>query len=180
LRPTRPAGPALPSAGPSADGATQGGDLDFAPWHAPQARKACGFWPDEPGGSSQGTRRAEPDVVVAVRRPVVVAVGGTRVHSIVVERAATQHTANRPPPCGRGVPGTTAPAVDRYRPGERGCSSSSAARGPVPGRSRTGYARSARLGRIGGSAGAAVVVVRPQDEVAGPGERRCCKQRWRY
>jgi hypothetical protein len=39
VRPTRPAGPTFLSAGPSEDSATQGGDLDFAPWHAPQVRR---------------------------------------------------------------------------------------------------------------------------------------------
>jgi HEAT repeats/PBS lyase HEAT-like repeat len=42
----------------------------------------------------QGTRRAEADVIVTVRRQVPVTVGGTHVHRLVVERAATQHTAN--------------------------------------------------------------------------------------
>jgi hypothetical protein len=108
---------------PSGNGATQGGDLDFAPWHTPQGRRTCGFWPDEQG-SSQGTRRTEPAVVVAVRRRIPVTVGGTHVQRIVVEGAATQQTAIRPPSCGRDVPGTTAPAVDRNRPGGRGPSSS--------------------------------------------------------
>src|SRR5437867_681179 len=69
LRPTRPAGPALPLALPFVNGVARGGNLDFAPWHAPRGRVARGFRPDEPRGSPQGTRRTKTVVVVAVRRP---------------------------------------------------------------------------------------------------------------
>ena len=62
VRPTRPAGPAFPLAGPSEDGATQGGDLDFALWHAPQVRR-----PADSGGTSASARRK----VLAGRNPLL-------------------------------------------------------------------------------------------------------------
>src|SRR5436309_12652109 len=106
MRPTRPAGPALPLALPFVNGAARGGSLDFAPWHAPRGRVARGFRPGEPRGSPQGTRRTKTVVVVAVRRPVVVAVRRADVQRVVVERPATQHTAIRPPSCEWDVRGT--------------------------------------------------------------------------
>src|SRR5437868_4670843 len=48
LRPTRLAGLRLPMALPFVNGAARGGNLDFAPWHAPRGRIARGFRPGEP------------------------------------------------------------------------------------------------------------------------------------
>jgi hypothetical protein len=93
LRPTRPAGPTLHLAEPSDDGSTQDNDLDFAPWHAPQEKRLQIL-------ARQGTRRTEADIVVTVRRHIPVTVGGADVHSLIVERAATQHTATRSQPSG--------------------------------------------------------------------------------
>jgi hypothetical protein len=44
----------------------------------------------------QRTRRTETHIVVAVRRRIVVAVGRAHVRRMIVERAATQHTARGP------------------------------------------------------------------------------------
>ena len=65
----------------------------------------------------QGTGRTEPDIVVTVGRHVPVTIGGTHVHSLIVERADAQHTAKRSSPCGRDVRGTAASAVDSSRSG---------------------------------------------------------------
>ena len=46
----------------------------------------------------QGTRRTEADIVVTVRRHVPVTVGRADVRRLIVERAATQHTATRSSP----------------------------------------------------------------------------------
>src|SRR5262249_15515447 len=108
----RPAGPELHLAGPTTNDPTRDHDLDFAPWHAPQVKRLRIL-------ARQGTRRTEADIVVTVGRHIPVTVGGTHVHRLIVERAATQHTATRSSPCGTGVPGTAASAVGRYRPGER-------------------------------------------------------------
>src|SRR5262249_56821472 len=48
----------------------------------------------------QGTRRTEADIVVTVRRHVPVTVGRADVRRLIVERAATQHTATRSSPSG--------------------------------------------------------------------------------
>ncbi len=72
----------------------------------------------------RSARDAQAVVVVTVGRPIVVTVGGTHVRRLIVERAAAQHAAKRPPPCGRGARRATAPAGVRYRPAGRGRSSS--------------------------------------------------------
>ena len=93
LRPTRPAGPGLHLAEPHTDGPTRDDHLDFAPWHAPQESCLRIL-------ARQGTRRTETVVVVTVRRHIVVTVGRTHVRRLIVERAATQHTATRSSPSG--------------------------------------------------------------------------------
>ena len=75
------------------DGPTRDDDLDFAPWHAPQEKRLR-------IPARQGTRRTETVVVVTVRRHIVVTVGRADVRRLIVERAATQHTATRSSPSG--------------------------------------------------------------------------------
>src|SRR5947209_5802402 len=111
-RPTRPAGPTLHLAGPSIDGPTRDNGLDFT-----LARSAAvisrEFRPGKPLGLPQGTGRAEPDIVVVVRRLVPVANGRADIHRLVVERAATPGTANRSLPSGRRLYREVGSAGDR-------------------------------------------------------------------
>jgi hypothetical protein len=105
LRPTRPAGPQLHSAGQRP---TRDDGLDFAPWHAPREENRRRI------PARQGTRRTKPVVVVAGRRRIVVAVGRADVRRVIVERAATQHTATRSSPSGSRLYRTDNSAGDRY------------------------------------------------------------------
>jgi hypothetical protein len=74
----------------------------------PLARHRTTTWTLHPGTlrrkkclrilARQGTRRTEADIVVQVRRHIPVTVGGADIHRLIVERAATQHTATRSSP----------------------------------------------------------------------------------
>jgi hypothetical protein len=59
-RPTRPAGPALHSAGPHGGGPTRDDGLDFAPWHAPQV-KPCESWQGKVLAGRKPTRSPRSD-----------------------------------------------------------------------------------------------------------------------
>jgi hypothetical protein len=72
----------------------------------------------------QGTRRTETVVVVPVRRHIVVTVGRTHVRRLIVERAATQHTATRSSPSGSRLYRRDSSAADRCSLAGRGRSNS--------------------------------------------------------
>jgi hypothetical protein len=58
--------------------------MDFAPWHAHVTGHMI--------QARQGTRSPETEVVVTVGRSIVVAVSGTLIRRLIVERRPTQHT----------------------------------------------------------------------------------------
>ncbi len=58
--------------------------MDFAPWHAHVTGHMI--------QARQGTRSPETEVVVTVGRSIVVAVSGTHIRRLIVERRPTQHT----------------------------------------------------------------------------------------
>ena len=99
LRPTRPAGPVFYSAELDHTSPTRDDGLNFA-----LARSAGnsdnGLWIPawQEHLPPQSTRRTETDVVVPVRRTVVVAVGGADVRRLIVERPATQQAVTQPSP----------------------------------------------------------------------------------
>jgi hypothetical protein len=122
-----PPGRRICLAEPLEGGPTRDHGLDFAIRRAPEEIDvASGFGQGgcPPGHPTRSARGAEPVVGVAVRRPVPVAEGGPEVRRRVVERAAAQDAVKRPWPGRTGAPGTGAPAVDGYRPGGHGRSSS--------------------------------------------------------
>jgi hypothetical protein len=100
--PTLP-GPQFIRPGRLRRGPTRDDGLDFAPGHAPPGQRAGEFRPGKPAGLPQSARRPETDIVVVVRRRVPVTVGRTHVHRLIVERAATQDTATRPPSSGSAL-----------------------------------------------------------------------------
>ena len=97
LRPTRPAGSVDDLAELDKANPTRDDGLDFV-LGTLRGGNALEFWQSKHKGLQQGTRRAETVIVVTVRRHVVVTVGRTHVRRLIVERAATQHTANRSSP----------------------------------------------------------------------------------
>jgi len=100
LRPTRPAGRGLHSAGPPRGGTDTGRPPGLCTLARSRGTKAPGLRPGKPVGLPQGTRRAKTVFVVTVRRHVVVATGRADVRRLIVERAAPQHAACRWPPSG--------------------------------------------------------------------------------
>ncbi len=102
LRPTRPAGPIVDLAELIQASPTRDDDLNFALAHfagslddslrIPAWQASC---------LPQSAGRTETNVVVPVRRLIVVTVGGTDVRRLIVERPATQQTATQSPPSGR-------------------------------------------------------------------------------
>ena len=167
LRPTRPAGRGLHSAGPPCDGSDTGQPPGLCTLARSRGKQAPGLRPGKPVGLPQGTRRAKTVFVVTVRRHVVVATGRADVRRLIVERAAPQHAACRwPPSAGRWYqtadsegtrcpPGGRGPPSLRCGPGSRGTTRSLSRRvlhGAQP-PSETHFARSAPRSVIFGLSG---------------------------
>ena len=93
----------------------------------------------------QGTRQPKTNIVVTVRRQVVVTVRGTHVRRLIVERAPTQDTATWSSPSGSEWYRTDDNEVDTYWPAARVPANSSSACGfraltIGPSRSRAAFA----------------------------------------
>ena len=125
LRPTGPAGPVDDLAELDGANPTRDDGLDFV-LGTLRGKKALGFWQSKRKGLQQGTRRAETVIVVTVLGLVPVTVGRTHVRRLIVERAATQHTANRSSPSGRRLYQEDRQPVDTCRPVVHGQANSSA------------------------------------------------------
>jgi hypothetical protein len=82
LRPTKPAGPVLNLAELGHLSPTQGDGLDFALGtlrRVAPARSTCEFWHGKQLDAPESVRGAKTGIIVAVGRPIVVALGRTHI-----------------------------------------------------------------------------------------------------
>src|SRR5579859_6120120 len=93
VRPTRPAGPTLPLAGPPAGGPTRDPDLDLHFGTLRRGKFASELRPGRPAGLPRSTRHAQTGPIVLVGRPIRVPLGRAHIRRMIVEGATTQQAA---------------------------------------------------------------------------------------